>query len=130
MKNKHIRSYLQIIILIFSLAILTTISGCGNGSSSNNSSASETRYSGSVSLSWYAPTRNEDGTPLTDLGGYKIYYGTSSHNYTSHVNVGLLTSCTISNLPDGMYYFALVAYDRSGNESDYSSELTRYVEAS
>ncbi|MDH3432879.1 MAG: putative Ig domain-containing protein, partial [Gammaproteobacteria bacterium] len=36
---------------------------------------------GSVTLSWIAPTQNEDGTALTDLAGYKIYWGTTSGSY-------------------------------------------------
>lgn len=36
---------------------------------------------GTVSLSWVAPTENTDGTPLTDLAGYNIYYGRSSAQY-------------------------------------------------
>ena len=32
---------------------------------------------GSITLSWTAPTENEDGSALTDLAAYKIYYGTS-----------------------------------------------------
>lgn len=36
---------------------------------------------GTLSLSWVAPTMNEDGTPLTDLAGYKVYYGPASGQY-------------------------------------------------
>jgi hypothetical protein len=32
--------------------------------------------SGQATLSWDPPTTNVDGTPLTDLAGYKVYYGT------------------------------------------------------
>ena len=32
---------------------------------------------GSAELTWTAPTQNEDGTPLTNLAGYKIRYGSS-----------------------------------------------------
>ena len=31
---------------------------------------------GSMSLSWTPPTQNTDGSALTDLAGYKLYYGT------------------------------------------------------
>ncbi len=36
---------------------------------------------GSVTLNWTAPTQNEDGTTLTDLDGYKIYWGTTPGSY-------------------------------------------------
>ncbi len=39
--------------------------------------------------------------------GYKIYYGTTSHNYTNLVAVGNSTSATITGLISGeTYYFA------------------------
>jgi hypothetical protein len=30
-----------------------------------------------VTVNWDAPTENTDGTPLTDLGGYRVAVGTS-----------------------------------------------------
>src|SRR5256885_10347350 len=32
----------------------------------------------SVSLAWQPPTQNSNGTPITDLAGYRIHYGTAS----------------------------------------------------
>lgn len=132
MKNKYVRlNNYKFVIFILSFTIIIAMFGCGSGrSAQSGSSASSIEYSGSVSLSWYAPTRNEDGTQLTDLSGYKIYYGTSSNNYTHHIDTGNVTAVTISNLAPGMYYFALAAYDQSGNESDYSREISMYVEES
>ena len=42
---------------------------------------------GTATLTWDPPTTNVDATPLTDLGGYKLYYGTASGNYTINVNI-------------------------------------------
>jgi len=84
----------------------------------------------SVTLSWYPPTTKADGTPLTDLKGYKVYYGTQSRNYDNKVNVGNVTTYKATNLVGGAnYYFAVTAYDKSGNESEYSNEanLARYT---
>ena len=33
---------------------------------------------GSASLNWTAPTKNTDGTSLTDLAGYKVVFGSSA----------------------------------------------------
>mgnify|MGYP003347827531 CR=1 FL=1 len=41
----------------------------------------------SVTVTWTFATNNTDGTPLVDLGGVKVYYGTSSSNYTQVVDV-------------------------------------------
>jgi len=78
----------------------------------------------SVTLQWDAPTTNEDGTPLTDLGGYKLYWGHETGVYTKSMDVGDVTTYTVSGLPDGLYYFAVTAYDTYGNESDFSNEVS------
>jgi ABC-type glycerol-3-phosphate transport system substrate-binding protein len=63
---------------VFVLALLLIITGCGGGGDgSSNDSGSSTN---SATLTWDAPTTNVDGTPLTDLAGYKVYYGTSLGN--------------------------------------------------
>src|SRR5262249_13405706 len=60
-----------------------------------------------------------------DLAGYKVYYGLAPGNYTNFVDVGNVTSTTISNLTDcTLYYFGVKAYDTTGNEStNYSNEI-------
>ncbi|HHN65661.1 MAG TPA: fibronectin type III domain-containing protein, partial [Nitrospirae bacterium] len=71
-----------------------------------------------VTLSWDANTES-------DLAGYKVYYGTSSRNYTETIDVGNTTTYQITGLSEGTYYFAVTAYDTSGNESDYSEEVSK-----
>ncbi len=79
---------------------------------------------GNVTLTWDPPTTNEDGTTLTDLAGYNVYFGTSSGVYTDSVNVGDVITYELIDLTDGFtYYFAVTAYDISGNESTYSEEV-------
>ena len=74
-----------------------------------NEEGIESRYSeevsrpmqcGEISLSWTAPTQNEDGSPLTDLAGYKIYYGQASGQYdaSEDLNSPGLTSYVL-NVP-------------------------------
>ncbi len=47
---------------------------------------------GDATLSWDPPTTNADGTPLTDLAGYRIYYGTSSGSYSQNIDAGDVTT--------------------------------------
>jgi len=84
---------------------------------------------GSVTLEWVAPTENVDGTDLTDLAGFKIYWGTQSGNYPNSVTIDNpgITTHVVENLTPGTYIFVATAYDAEGTESDFSSELTRYV---
>jgi hypothetical protein len=79
-------------------------------------------------LSWQAPTKNVDGSNLTDLAGYKVYYGTSSRNYSQSVTVNGASSLqrTVSLSP-GTWHFAVTALDSQGNESAYSNEVTKTI---
>lgn len=83
---------------------------------------------GEVMLAWDPPTTDSDGYPLTDLGGYKVYYGTASGTYNTSINVNNVTSWTVTNLSEGRgYYFAVTAYDIAGNESDFSNEVIKRI---
>ena len=85
-------------------------------------------FGGTVQLSWYPPATNADGSPINDLAGYRIYYGTTSRDYSNYIDVGNVTTYQISNLTDGRtYYFAATSYDTSENESIYSNEINRFI---
>lgn len=85
-------------------------------------------FAGTATLSWTAPTTNADGTPLMDLSGYKVYYGTASGVYGAPVDVGNVTTHQVTGLTGGLtYYLAVTAYDTSGNESVYSAEVSKTV---
>jgi hypothetical protein len=77
---------------------------------------------GSVTLSWVAPTQNSDGSALTDLSGFRIYYGTtaSALSQTVSLSVGTLTY-VMSNLKSGTWYFAIRAINAAGVESALSA---------
>jgi hypothetical protein len=81
-------------------------------------------------MNWDPPTENADGTPLDDLAGYRIYYGTASpldRNTSPSVDAGFTTSYTVSGLDAGTYYFAATAYDSLGNESSLSEEVSKVI---
>ncbi|MFN8008609.1 MAG: dockerin type I domain-containing protein [Terriglobia bacterium] len=68
-----------------------------------------------VTLSWNPNTES-------NLAGYKIYFGTSSANLSSSINVGNVTTYTVTGLTFGTtYYFAATAYNASGSESGFSN---------
>jgi hypothetical protein len=84
--------------------------------------------SNSATLSWDPPTSNTDGTPLTDLGGYRIQYGTASGQWDTEIDVGNVTTFKVSNLPPShTYYFIVRAYDQSGNVSAPSNEASKLI---
>ena len=80
----------------------------------------------STTLSWTAPTLNEDGTPLDNLAGYKIYYGTASRSYTNTIQIDspAITTYVVENLTPGTYYFAATAFNADGIESRFSGEAS------
>jgi hypothetical protein len=81
-------------------------------------------FAAQVTLTWNISTAD-------DIAGYKIYYGNSSGNYNSFVDVGNQTSYTISDLVDGNTYFiAVTAYDINGNESGFSKETSNVASLS
>ena len=55
--------------------------------------------------------------------GYKLYYGKASRHYTRAVDVGNVSEYTLDVAEGPAYYFALVAYDSSRLESDFSEEV-------
>jgi len=63
--------------------------------------------------------------PAANAAGYRLYSGTTSHVYTQQIDVGNVTSTLVSNLIDGQtYFFAVTAYDATGLESPFSSEIS------
>ena len=85
-----------------------------------------TQSATSLTFSWTPPAENSDGSPITNLAGYKIHYGTKSSEYTQTVSVenAGLTRYVVDNLPSGTYYFAITAYNAQGLESPLSGEIT------
>ena len=68
-----------------------------------------------VRLAW-------DPSPELLVTGYRLYYGTSSGNYTNVIDAGNRTDCTVTGLAEGTtYYFAATAYTGTGDESTFSN---------
>jgi hypothetical protein len=88
-------------------------------------SAASAAGDSSLNLSWISPTENSDGTPLTDLKGYKIHYGIQSQSYTGAISVDnpTVTTYLVNSLPAGKYFFAVTAYNAAGLESSMSDEV-------
>jgi len=76
-----------------------------------------------VTFTWDMPTVNEDGTPINDLAGAKIYCGNATGVYNLPVDVGNVSTYTDNVFPEGDHYCAMTAYDTSGNESAKSADV-------
>jgi hypothetical protein len=90
---------------------------------------SSTTTTGSATLSWTPPTRNTDGTTLTNLAGYRILYGTSAGALTRTIQVANpgLSRYVVENLAAGTWYFSVRAYTSSGAESSLSNTASTSV---
>jgi hypothetical protein len=111
-------------------ATATFILGCFNASGASSSakvtvtvSGASGTADGTATLSWTAPTTNTNGTPVTPLKGYTIYYGTSegSMSHSLVVSGASSTSAEISGLTAGLWYFAIAADAQDGTQSAKSS---------
>ena len=78
---------------------------------------------GTASLSWSPPTQNTDGSTLTNLGGYKLYHGTSASSLTDvrTVSSAGTTNYQFTALAAGTHYFAITAFNTDGVESALSA---------
>lgn len=83
-------------------------------------------------LKWDAVTENTDGSPITDLAGYKIYWGNVSGDRTNSKDIPLADLSDINNpnylidyttAIDGIYFYVVTAFDNAENESGYSNEV-------
>jgi hypothetical protein len=85
--------------------------------------------SGNAALSWVPPTSNVDGTPITNLAGYRIAYGQYASNLTQSLEIPSpgITSAVIENLAAGTWYFAVKAYTTANVESDLSNLAQKTV---
>ena len=132
----------------FVLAAAVSLASCGgtSNSSATYSSATSspvstvntpapssplpTASTGNATLSWSAPSQNTNGSALTDLGGFKISYGTEPTQLTNTIaltNPGLLTY-VVTALPIGTtYYFAVIAVTTAGVESAPSDTVSRTI---
>ncbi|MEX2343354.1 MAG: putative Ig domain-containing protein [Steroidobacteraceae bacterium] len=84
---------------------------------------------GSATLSWTPPTANVDGSALTDLAGYKVYYGRSSStlDQTVSVNNPGLTRYVVENLSPAKWYFSMTSVNSRGIESLRSGTASKTI---
>jgi len=84
---------------------------------------------GTASLSWSRPTVNTNGTPLTNLAGYVIHYGTSSTALNNKISVASAsaTGVEITNLSPGNWHFAVSAINTANVEGQVSAIVGKTI---
>jgi Putative Ig domain len=83
-----------------------------------------------VTIAWTPPTENTNGSALTNLAGYHIYYGTAQSNLSKVVDITNpgLASYVVSDLSSGTWYFALTSINTAGVESERSAVISTVVQ--
>jgi hypothetical protein len=81
---------------------------------------------GSVTVTWNPPSENIDESPLQDLSGFNIYWGTSTLAKRATAPRGS-SSYVVENLTPGIYQFATTAVNGLGIESELSDLATIVV---
>ena len=109
-------------LLVSILALPLVACSGGDGGISGTDSASNNV----LNLSWVAPSAREDDSALSlsEIAGYRIYYGTESGDYQSklEVNDSSAAQAQISGIGPGTYFIALTTVDTDGRESSFSTE--------
>jgi len=122
--------------LLVYITFIFYLGGCaeGGGGSSNGDSSPgfnvERTGNGAALVSWTPPTENTDNSALTDLAGFKIYYGNNPGDYDKTITIDNpgLTSYMVENLATSDWYFVMTAFNISGVESSYSAEVYKGID--
>ena len=84
---------------------------------------------GTATLSWMPPQQNTDGTPLTNLAGYHVYYGTNASSLSKSVTLASpgIATYMVTDLSPGTWYFAVKAYNTANVESILSAKVSKTI---
>jgi hypothetical protein len=85
---------------------------------------------GTATVKWAAPTKNTDGSAISNLSGYVISYGNSAGSLAQTVAINNTTtySYTIQNLGQGTWYFAVSTVLADGTQSAPSAVVSKTIQ--
>ena len=83
----------------------------------------------SATFSWIPPLTNTDNSALTNLAGYRAYWGTTQGVYpnSATINNPGATSYVVSPLVDGTWYFVVTAFNTANAESADSDPASKVI---
>jgi hypothetical protein len=115
MIKRYISFRVQVKFLALLLFTLLLAAGCGGGGGGESG--------GTIKLAW-------DPNTESNLGGYRVYYGTSAGAYDISIDVGMATltngavTYSLTNLTKGQTYcIAVTAYNTFYYQSGFSNEV-------
>ena len=123
--------------LLIYTAFIFLLNGCadvGTGGSDSDSGSSSgatvlPKGDGTALVTWTAPAQNTDNSPLTDLAGFKVYYGIFPGEYGTPeiINNPGASSFLVENLGVADWFFTVTAFNSMGIESSYSQEVHKQI---
>jgi hypothetical protein len=101
----------------------------GGAGSINMQAAALSQAGASTTLTWQPPSSNLDGSALTNLAGFKVYWGTTqgTYPYSAHIANSATRTHTVTGLGTGTWYFVVTALNANGIESPHSSVWRKTV---
>ncbi len=125
----HFYNFLRLrALLITILALYLAACAGGDGGDAFSLSTKQSLVTtNAFNLAWTAPSEREDGTglSLSEIAGYRIYYGSEPGDYQSQINIDDTSAdgAQATNLVSGTYYVVMTTIDTDGRESSYSTEV-------
>jgi hypothetical protein len=125
--------YSRVVTIKFRADSMTTLKvnytqTAGAGSITMQAAALSTAGSSAL-LTWQAPAANTDGSALSDLAAYKVYWGPTQGTYphSTHIANAAARSHTVTGLGTGTWYFVVTALTSQGVESAHSNVWSKSV---
>lgn len=121
--------------LVCCLLASALLAGCNQTTSTTGSSTAQSVSTApaptnrTADVSWSPPTTNTNGSALTNLAGYRIYYGTSPDALSKSIDVpnAGATDYVVQGLTSGTWYFGVRAYTNTGLTSALSSVASKTI---
>ena len=107
-----------------------TSTGTGGGNTGSGTSTGNSSSTGNITLKWTAPTTFANGSAisLSDISGYKLFYGSSATNTPNVINISDSTAIQYTvSLSSGTYYFVICAVDSSGHQGLMSVAIQKTI---
>jgi hypothetical protein len=113
------------------IVLALSVAACGQVNPGAPREATSQSATGSATLNWSPVTQNTDGTTLTDLAGYTVYYGASpgALNTTVMLSDPVQTTYMVAPLTAGTWYFAVSAYTTKGVQGQLSNVASKTITA-
>jgi hypothetical protein len=108
---------------------VTVTDGLASVSSEPFSIAVTQTATGSATLAWAAPSRNTDGSALTNLAGYRIHYGTKAAKLDKTITIATtgISNYVVTDLSPGKWYFAVESYNTAKVGSSLSTIVSKTI---